>query len=180
MVVALVASAALAGCSGLPGMTKTSFTAIAEEAPAPAPLPFFDTDENTAPSAPASVMSYAETVGPSEDLESLMAYYAGVYEIPLSLVRHVADRESDFNPSARNGKYWGLMQISPATARSMGYKGTSEGLLDPDTNLRYAVKYLAGAYIVAQGDEKRADWLYRTGYYYEAKRLGLLEEAGLR
>ena len=109
-----------------------------------------------------------------------MAYYADVYGVPLSLVRHVADRESDFNPRARNGVYWGLMQISPATARSMGFSGKTEALLDPDTNLRYAVKYLAGAYVVAGGDAKRADWLYRKGYYFEAKKLGLLEEAGLR
>ena len=34
--------------------------------------------------------------------------------------------------------------------------GTAEGLLDPDTNLTYAVKYLAGAYRAAGGDHNRA------------------------
>ena len=33
-----------------------------------------------------------------------------------------------------------MMQISYPTARSMGYKGEPEGLLDAETNLKYAVK----------------------------------------
>jgi soluble lytic murein transglycosylase-like protein len=37
------------------------------------------------------------------------------------------------------------MQIKLATARSRGYTGDAEGLRDPDTNLAYGVKYLAGA-----------------------------------
>ena len=73
-----------------------------------------------------------------------------------------------------------MMQILPATAHTMGYEGPKQGLLDPDTNLKYAVKYLAGAYLVSGGDEARADHFYRVGYYYDAKRMGLLEETGLR
>ncbi|MEJ2020369.1 MAG: lytic transglycosylase domain-containing protein, partial [Maritimibacter sp.] len=52
--------------------------------------------------------------------------------------------------------------------------------LDADTNLKYGVKYLRGAYLVAGGDEDDAMKWYARGYYYEAKRLGLLEETGLR
>ena len=37
-----------------------------------------------------------------------------------------------------------MMQIKLETARGLGYTGTAEGLLDPETNLAYAVKYLAG------------------------------------
>ena len=44
------------------------------------------------------------------------------------------------------------MQISHATARSMGYSGSPAGLLDADTNLKYAVKYLRGAYLEVLGD----------------------------
>jgi soluble lytic murein transglycosylase-like protein len=64
----------------------------------------------------------------------------------------------------------GLMQIKLATARSLGYTGTAEGLRDPDTNLAYAVKYLAGAYRAAGGDHDRAVRYYAGGYYYAAKR----------
>ncbi len=177
LVIAL-AGLALAGCSGLSTSPGTASLAIAEAAPEVTPVIPPDTLADGA--VPASVLSYAEANGPSRDVDILMAYYAKAYGVPLSLVRHVADRESDFNPDARNGPYWGMMQMLPATARTMGYRGTPEGLLDPDTNLRYAVKYLAGAWLVSGGDAKKADHLYRVGYYYDAKRLGLLEESGLR
>ena len=72
------------------------------------------------------------------------------------------------------------MQILPQTARTMGYQGPSEGLLNAETNLRYAGRYLRGAWIVSDGNESEAVMWYAKGYYYEAKRLGLLEETGLR
>lgn len=124
------------------------------------------------------IMAYSQYS--NSKIDRLIAYYSGVYHVPQRLVRRVVMRESAFNPNARNGPYMGLMQIHPTTARTMGYNGPASGLLKPDTNLKYAVKYLAGAYMVAGGDERRADLLYQSGYYYEAKRLGLLEETGLR
>ena len=67
------------------------------------------------------------------------------------------------------------MQIRYDTARGLGYHGPARGLLDADTNLNYAAAYLANAYTVAGGDENRAMRLYAGGYYYEARRKGLLE-----
>ena len=64
----------------------------------------------------------------------------------------------------------GLMQIKLATARSLGYTGDAEGLRDPETNLVYGVKYLAGAYRAANGDHNRAMAYYASGYYEIAKR----------
>ena len=72
------------------------------------------------------------------------------------LVQRVVIRESRHVPAARNGPYYGLMQILPATARTMGYEGRPEGLLDAETNLRYGVKYLRGAWLVAGGDRDAA------------------------
>jgi soluble lytic murein transglycosylase-like protein len=72
------------------------------------------------------------------------------------------------------------MQILPQTARTMGYEGQPGGLLDAETNLKYAGKYLRGAWLVSRGNEDAAVRWYANGYYYEAKRLGLLEETGLR
>ena len=80
----------------------------------------------------------------------------------------------------RNGPYSGLMQIAPQTARTMGHRGSPDSLLDADTNLRYGVKYLRGAWMVAEGDPDDTVKWYSRGYYYEAKRKGLLEETGLR
>jgi len=120
----------------------------------------------------------ATPAGPAE-IETLIAKYAALYEVPVDLVRHVVKRESTYNPLAYNRGHWGLMQIKHSTARGMGYDGPARGLLDAETNLKYAVKYLRGAYMVAEGDGERADKLYQRGYYYDAKRKGLLTETGL-
>jgi soluble lytic murein transglycosylase-like protein len=116
----------------------------------------------------------------SPELMRLIDSYADSYDVPRSLVHRVVRRESNYNPAARNGPYWGLMQILHQTAQTMGYRGPAEGLLDAETNLTYAVKYLRGAWLVADGSEDRAVMWYASGYYYEAKRRGLLEETGLR
>jgi soluble lytic murein transglycosylase-like protein len=107
-------------------------------------------------------------------------HYADLYDVPTSLVHRVILRESDHVPHARNGRYYGLMQIDPRTAQTMGYRGHDDGLLDADTNLKYAVKYLRGAWMVSDGDQDEAVGWYARGYYYEAKKKGLLEETGLR
>lgn len=115
----------------------------------------------------------------SPELDQLIAHYSDYYEVPETLVRRVIKRESTFNPKATNGPYMGLMQISVPTARGMGYRGNRAGLLDAETNLKFAVRYLRGAYLVARGNHDRADRLYQSGYYYHAKRAGLLDETGV-
>lgn len=108
------------------------------------------------------------------EIEALILRHAERFEVPASLVRRVAWVESKFDPKQRNGPYWGLMQISVATARSLGFRGEPRDLLDADTNMTYAVAYLANAYKVAGRSERRAQALYARGYYYEAKRKGML------
>lgn len=107
-------------------------------------------------------------------------YWAGRHGVPVGLVHRVIIRESSHRPGARNGPYYGLMQILPQTARTMGYRGPDGGLLDPGNNLQFGVKYLRGAWLVARGNPDKAVGWYAHGYYYEAKRLGLLRETGLR
>ena len=115
-----------------------------------------------------------------DKLHHLIVKYAALYEVPVELVHHVVRRESNYNPAAMHRGNIGLMQIRYNTARGMGYDGTPTGLLDAETNLKYAVKYLRGAWLVADRDHKKADWLYRTGYYYQAKKKKLLKETGLQ
>jgi soluble lytic murein transglycosylase-like protein len=118
--------------------------------------------------------------GETPEMRALVRKYAALHGIPESLLHRVIQRESGYNPGARNGPYYGLMQILPQTARTMGYQGPPEGLLDAETNLMYAGRYLRGAWLVSGGSEDKAVMWYAKGYYYEAKRLGLLEETGLR
>lgn len=161
VILAVVAAGLLAGCS------STKFPGLASLAPAPA--------QRTASLDAAP----AKPVGPSS-MDGLIAKYAAAYNVPEALIRRVIVRESGYNPRARNGPYYGLMQISYATAQSMGYRGAASGLLDADTNLKYAVKYLSGAYVVGGGNPDQAVRNYSRGYYYDAKRQGLLEVVGLR
>ncbi len=114
------------------------------------------------------------------ELRRLINKYAAIHEIPVTLLHRVIIRESTHNPAARNGPYYGLMQILPETARTMGYRGSPEGLLDAETNLKYAGRYLRGAWLISDGDEATAVSWYARGYYYEAKRRGMLVETGLR
>ena len=120
------------------------------------------------------------SAAPMGSLNRLIAKYAALYEVPESLIHRIIQRESGYNPKARNGPYYGLMQIRYDTAMSMGYRGPASGLLDADTNLRYGVKYLSGAYLVAGYNADGAVRAYSRGYYYDAKAQGLLEEVGLR
>ncbi|WP_151718533.1 lytic transglycosylase domain-containing protein [Gemmobacter serpentinus] len=117
--------------------------------------------------------------GPAE-VNRLISKYAREYDVPESLVHRVVKRESSYNPAARNGPYYGLMQILPQTAKTMGHRGSPSDLLDAETNLKYGVKYLRGAHMVARGNPDRAVMWYSKGYYYEAKRMGILKETGLR
>ncbi len=118
--------------------------------------------------------------GETPQMRALIKKWSNIHGIPESLMHRVIKRESDYNPGARNGPYYGLMQIVPQTARTMGYEGPDSGLLDAETNLHYAGKYLRGAWLVADGSQDRAVMWYAKGYYYEAKRRGLLQETGLR
>lgn len=103
------------------------------------------------------------------NLGALIARHAAANGVPEDLVRRVIRRESGGNPRAISKGNYGLMQIKLATARSLGYRGDAAGLLDADTNMTFAVKYLAGAYRVAGGNADRAVRYYAAGYYRAAK-----------
>jgi hypothetical protein len=108
------------------------------------------------------------------DLEPLIVKHATANNVPAGLIHRIIIRESRYNPRAvGRGGALGLMQIKHGTARALGYTGAATGLLDADTNLTYGVRYLAGAYRVAGGDQNRAVGFYARGYYYDAKRKGL-------
>ena len=202
--IALLAGVALGGCTtselGLEAQQLSLVTAddpVLPETVETTPSIYSLAQEIETAAIPAATVAYAPPVqasaaamaavapatgkvaARSPELDALIARYADHHEIPVDLLRRVVNRESTFNPAARNGPYWGLMQILPQTARTMGYSGAPEGLLDAETNLKYAGRYLRGAYITAGGDHDLAVRYYSRGYYYDAKRKGLLEETGL-
>jgi len=110
--------------------------------------------------------SSARMAEQAEKYKLMIALLARANGVPPSLVHRVILRESGYNVRAVNSGNYGLMQIRLGTARALGYSGPPEGLLDPETNMAYAVRYLAGAYRAAHGDEDRAIALYSSGYRY--------------
>ncbi|HEX2431525.1 MAG TPA: lytic transglycosylase domain-containing protein [Aestuariivirgaceae bacterium] len=121
-----------------------------------------------------------KAAGPSAQLTAMITTAAAEHGVPEALLHRIIKRESNYNARAYHGGHWGLMQIKYETARSMGYRGPAAGLLNPETNLRFGGRYLAGAYLVANRNSERAVRLYSSGYYYEAKRKGLLEATRLK
>ncbi|OAN74581.1 transglycosylase [Jannaschia sp. EhC01] len=118
--------------------------------------------------------------GETREMRALVNEYATRHEIPPALLHRVIQRESDYRADARNGPYYGLMQILPETAGQMGHQGSPNDLLDARTNLEYAGRYLRGAWVVSDGDIDEAVGWYARGYYYEARDRCLLVETGLR
>jgi soluble lytic murein transglycosylase-like protein len=125
----------------------------------------------SAAAQPAHSMTRAE-------IDALVAAHAAANGVPVALIHRVIIRESRYNPRlVGKGGAIGLMQIKAATARGVGYNGSASGLLDPQTNLTYAVRYLAGAYRLAGGNHDRAVSYYARGYYYAAKGKGQTVQA---
>lgn len=119
--------------------------------------------------APA-IVSTPAVVG-TRPYDSLISSHAASNGLPAEIVHRVIVRESRYRADAMGrGGTSGLMQIKLATARRMGYTGTAAGLLDPDTNLTYGVRYLAGAYRAANGHAGRAVGYYASGYHHASGR----------
>ena len=120
--------------------------------------------------------SLAQQPGARDNIDALIEQQAKANGVPASFVHAVVKRESNYNPRAKGGSALGLMQIKHATAKGLGYTGDAAGLYDPETNLRYGVAYLAGAYKTAKGNLTQAYTYYNRGYYYAAKRQGVASE----
>jgi soluble lytic murein transglycosylase-like protein len=85
--------------------------------------------------------------------------------VPEGLAHAVIQVESNYRANARGqaGEI-GLMQIKPATARGIGFSGNTQALYDPETNIRYGMKYLAQARQLAGGDLCGTILRYNAGH----------------
>lgn len=139
---------------------------------APPPAAPVDLRRDKKPAETVPGFDLAERAG----LADMTREYARRHGVPLALLHRIIMRESRYCPHLVNHTYYGLMQITPATARSMGYHGSPQGLLDAKTNLHYATPYLANAWALADGSMDRAVQLYASGYYYTAKNKNMLHQ----
>ena len=105
-----------------------------------------------------------------DDYATLIRKAAAKHGVPVNIAKAVVQVESNFNPRARGSAgEVGLMQIKPATARGIGYRGSTKALYDPETNLEWGMRYLAGAHQRAGGDVCGTILRYNAGHY--AKRM---------
>ncbi|MCY1705563.1 transglycosylase SLT domain-containing protein [Pannonibacter sp. SL95] len=121
-----------------------------------------------------SSASGSETGSPSRSsrvrFEDLIEDAAAKHGVPLALAHAVIRVESNYNPGARGSAgEVGLMQIKPATARGLGYRGSVRALYDPATNLEWGMRYLAAAHKLASGDTCGTILRYNAGHF--AKRM---------
>jgi len=106
----------------------------------------------------------------------VVARYAAEYGVPVSLAHAVIQVESNYRSNARGSAgEVGLMQIKPATARGMGYKGSVQDLYDPDTNIRFGMKYLGMAHRLSGGTTCGTILRYNAGH--AAKRMNPVSRA---
>jgi len=107
---------------------------------------------------------------------SIVSRYAGEYGVPVSLAHAVIRLESNYRVSARGraGEI-GLMQIKPSTARMMGYGGSAKQLYEPETNIKYGMKYLGEAFKLGGGNTCTAILKYNAGH--AAKRMNPVSSA---
>ncbi len=85
--------------------------------------------------------------------------------IPFELVDAIMAVESSYDWKARGraGEV-GLMQLLPATAAFMGFKGSLASLADPEINILYGARYLGVAWRLAGGDLCKTVMKYRAGH----------------
>jgi len=96
---------------------------------------------------------------------SIISAEARKHGIPVKLAHAVVRVESNYNPRARGSAgEIGLMQIRLGTARMLGYTGSAKGLYDPETNIRYGMKYLGGAHDLAGGSTCGTILRYNAGH----------------
>ncbi len=107
---------------------------------------------------------------------AIVSRYAASYGVPVSLAHAVISVESNYRPNiVGSAGEIGLMQIKPATARMLGYTGSVAGLYNPDTNIKYGIKYLAMAQDLGGGSTCGTILKYNAGH--AAKRMNPVSSA---
>ncbi|MCW1840245.1 transglycosylase SLT domain-containing protein [Prosthecomicrobium hirschii] len=101
-------------------------------------------------------------------VRSLIEREAEALKVPPKLALAVFVTESGLDAGKRgpDGRI-GVTQVSYRIAKALGYQGSEKALSDPETNIRWGMKYLAGAYKRADGDICRTTMKFQGGHYVE-------------
>ncbi|MEW5549560.1 lytic transglycosylase domain-containing protein [Peribacillus frigoritolerans] len=92
--------------------------------------------------------------------EHIISQAASLYNLPEKLIKSVIKQESNFNPEATSyAGATGLMQLMPATAKSLGVDDAT----DPEQNIMGGSKYLSQMMARYDGDIQVALAAYNAG-----------------
>ncbi|MFD2054172.1 lytic transglycosylase domain-containing protein [Mesorhizobium calcicola] len=107
----------------------------------------------------------AATEWTRQTFKAFASCQASIYGLEPVLAHAVMEIESGFDPDVQgaDGEV-GLMQVMPATARMLGFRGSLDDLSAPATNIALGVKYLAQANKLAAGDLCTTVMKYRAGH----------------
>ncbi|MDA8870777.1 transglycosylase SLT domain-containing protein [Rhizobiaceae bacterium] len=100
-----------------------------------------------------------------ERYAALIRKHAKAHGVPVKLAMAVVQVESMYRADAKGAAgEVGLMQILPRTARYIGYQGAMKDLYNPDTNIRYGMKYLGKAHKLGGGSTCGTILKYNAGH----------------
>ncbi len=101
-----------------------------------------------------------ETSGTGTNYDEIISQAATLYKLPEKLIKSVIKQESNFDPKAVSyAGASGLMQLMPATARSLGVDDST----DPEQNIMGGSKYLSQMMARYDGDIQLALAAYNAG-----------------
>lgn len=107
--------------------------------------------------------------------DSIISHYAAQNGVPIDLAHAVVFSESTYRPNATGAAgEVGLMQLRMGTARMVGYSGSRKGLYDPETNIKYGMKYLGKAHELGGGSTCGTILKYNAGH--GAKRMNPISQ----
>ena len=108
--------------------------------------------------------------------QAIVARYASAYGVSPALAHAVIRIESNYRPGVvGSAGEIGLMQIKPSTARGIGYSGSAKGLHNPETNIKFGIKYLSMAQKLGGGSTCGTILKYNAGH--GAKRMNPVSAA---
>jgi len=112
------------------------------------------------PSQSDAIPQTSSTPDKKTDYDAIITEAAALYKLPEKLIKSVIQQESNFNPDAKSyAGASGLMQLMPATARSLGV----QNIFDPAENIMGGSKYLSNMLTKYDGDLEKALAAYNAG-----------------
>lgn len=108
----------------------------------------------------SQVLAATYQAGGGENYENYFQAASEAYQVPVNLLKAVAKVESDFRPNAvSHCGAQGVMQLMPATARSLGVTDA----FDPAQNIMGGAKYIRQMLDRFDGDVSKALAAYNAG-----------------